>query len=224
MKEIVLSNGMVTLVDDDDFDRVNKTNWYYHKQCGIAYNSKRDKLHRYVLGVNDPKVFVDHINHNKLDNRKENLRICSKQQNNSNKLKQDGKTSPYKGVHLEAKSAKWISQITFNYENIFLGRYDSEIQAAIAYNNAAVKYFGEFALLNNIPPEAEDRVICRISKINKVSIPIYMMDALGLEPWDYVRVTLENDKITLVRHDMTENMQSISSNSTLTLTTNGGIL
>jgi hypothetical protein len=104
-------------------------------------------MHRVIL--NAPKgLMVDHINHDTLDNRKENLRIVTNQQNTFNqKLKNH--SSKYKGVTWNSNSEKWCARIRHN-KPIYLGLFKDEKEAGMAYNEGAKKYFGEFALLNDI--------------------------------------------------------------------------
>ena len=96
---------------------------------------------------------IDHINKRGLDNRRENLRVVDSVQNALNRKKQktynkSQTSSKYKGVGWRKSHTKWVSYITINYKQISLGYFDSEIEAAKAYDEAALKYFGEFATLN----------------------------------------------------------------------------
>lgn len=144
-----VSNPWVSiLIDEEDWDRVKKYDWYINKNKIISTSPGRGKsiaLHRFILGVTDAKTQVDHINHDRLDNRKENLRICNSSQNMGNNKPQKGRT--YKGAYL-LNNKYWIAQITFNYKIIYLGIFNTEIEAAKAYDIAAKEYFGEFARLN----------------------------------------------------------------------------
>jgi len=92
---------------------------------------------------------VDHRNHDTLDNKDNNLRICKHIENCRNIRKRSGCTSKHKGVSWHKKLEKWIARIMFN-KAVYLGSFKNEIDAAEAYNQAALKYFGEFANLNNI--------------------------------------------------------------------------
>jgi hypothetical protein len=104
-------------------------------------------MHRMV--VNAPKgLFVDHINHNGLDNRKANLRICTNLQNLRNKRPKTGCTSEYKGVHWCKGRNKFRANIYLNKKAIHLGYFHDEIAAAKAYDEKARELFGEFAYLN----------------------------------------------------------------------------
>ncbi len=110
-------------------------------------------MHRFIIGVEDSKVHVDHINHDTLDNRKSNLRLCTHAENGRKQKKsQKGGSSKYKGVYKysDNRVKPFTAQIKFNYKRIHLGYFATEREAAIAYNKAALHYFGEFALLNDV--------------------------------------------------------------------------
>lgn len=95
---------------------------------------------------------VDHINKDKLDNRRSNLRICTQKQNggNASKAKTRKFTSKYKGVYFDKERNKWIAKIKRNHRNIWIGRFDTEKEAAKAYNIQARIIFREFAELNKL--------------------------------------------------------------------------
>lgn len=158
LKKISISNGKFTIIDDEDYEKCSKYKWTYHPS-NYAYrhesvNGKiiRVYLHRFLLGDNILSGFVvDHINGNGLDNRKQNLRIVTNKQNTRNTQKQKRHTSSiYKGVCWDKSRQKWIVHIEVDGHQKYLGRFSSERDAAIAYNKAAMKYFGEYACLNNI--------------------------------------------------------------------------
>jgi hypothetical protein len=138
------------IVDKEDEYLLSLYNW-----CNDGYNyfTARDgekilRLHRLIMKAKDGQI-LDHINRNKLDCRKENLRFCNKSQNGANSGKKRRKTSSkYKGVCWHKKANAWVANIVVNYGQIYLGLFQNEIDAAIAYNNAALKHFGEFAHLN----------------------------------------------------------------------------
>jgi len=149
MKTIQLANnkGMV-MVDEEDFERVNQYSWCLN---GKGYvNGSVGFLHRFIM--NTPKgMCVDHINHNTLDNQKHNLRLVTYSQNNMNRRKNSKKeTSLYKGVCYNKHRNKWRCCIKLNGKSKEIGSFTTEEQSALAYNDAAKQYHGEFALLNNI--------------------------------------------------------------------------
>ena len=127
-------------------------------------------MHRWIM--NAPKgMVVDHINHNGLDNRKENLRFATNAENSRYARKTKNKfSSNYKGVHYIKKVKRWRAMITFEGKTIYVGQYKDEISAAKAYDRAAKKYFVEFACLNfpELATKAEriiNRVLCRLRQI-----------------------------------------------------------
>lgn len=146
----------IVLIDDEDYDKIKDFRWRVNldKRSGVFYvRTGRIKvicLHRYLL--NCPKnMVVDHKNHNGLDNKKINLRICTNAENSKNKEKyKRGATSKYKGVHWGKDRNKWRASIKSDNRVIMIGQFDDEKKAAEAYNEAAIKYHGEFANLNKI--------------------------------------------------------------------------
>lgn len=106
------------------------------------------KIHRLVLCISDPKVNVDHINRNKLDNRKCNLRLCDQTQNNANRTKNKNSSTKYKGVHLDSDTQMFKAQIQYKGRKVSLGTFKSPIHAACAYDIKAIELFKSFANLN----------------------------------------------------------------------------
>ena len=104
---------------------------------------KKIKLHRFVIDVPKNKI-IDHINHNVLDNRKNNLRICTQNDNAKNKSKQINNTSGRVGVTWDKQTNKWLAQIQVNGKNIKLGRFKNKEEAIRAREEAELKYFGEY--------------------------------------------------------------------------------
>jgi hypothetical protein len=104
-------------------------------------------MHREIIDA-APSLFCDHINHNTLDNRRCNLRLCTAAQNARNRLPGDNCTSSYKGVFWKKEKKKWCAKIRYNGEHIHLGYFDYEQDAAIAYDDMAIELFGPFACLN----------------------------------------------------------------------------
>lgn len=151
------SNGAVVIVDAEDYDKLSKIKWRLVNQGNTQYavsgkrvnrKVKRIFMHRVIM--NTPKGFcTDHVNHNGLDNRKKNLRICTNSQNQMNKIKNNQCALKYKGVW-KSKYNKWIANLELNGKGIYLGTFNTEVEAALAYNTGALRYFGEFAFLNKV--------------------------------------------------------------------------
>lgn len=126
------------LIDLDDVERVKQHKWFFTGH-GYIVNSDYQKIHRFI--TNCPKgMEVDHINHNKLDNRKENLRICQHQENNCNKGLIKTNTSGVTGVTWDKTRQKWIAHI----KGKNLGRFDTKEEAIRVRKQAEIEYFGEF--------------------------------------------------------------------------------
>ena len=159
MKEIQLTQGKVALVDDEDYEWLNQWKWTYN-QAGKTMRAVRHThnghhykgcvfMHRLILDA-PAELDVDHIDGNGLNNQRANIRICTRSQNFMNRMKQPGGTSMYKGVRWLKKSGKWEARIKTADEHMSLGRYEDEKDAARAYNEAALKHFGEYARINEI--------------------------------------------------------------------------
>lgn len=127
----------------------NGNGYLFRRECLGRKRYKKIYLHREILGACAGE-YVDHINGNRADNRRTNLRICSNAQNAANQRGRKGSTSRFKGVYFDKKSKGWVAQITHLYKNEKLGKYMNETEAALAYNHAAFYKFGSFALLNDI--------------------------------------------------------------------------
>ena len=163
MKLIPLSQGKFAQVDDKDFEELSKYKWHAFKVTANLFYARRNQkingkqrqsgilMHRQILNICN-RMFVDHINGNGLDNTRNNIRLCNATQNNRNARAYKTASSKYKGVSKSKNRKKYKGTITFRGKCIHLGYFIEEINAAIAYNIAAVKYFGEFACLNIITP------------------------------------------------------------------------
>jgi hypothetical protein len=158
-RRIQLTQGKYAIVDPDDFARLNKQKWhaqisnstFYAERTMRLQDGKRVviKMHRQILKVPD-HMFVDHINHNGLDNRKANLRQATRAQNSRNrrKVQKANFHSKYKGLTWYKHEKRWAVRIMVDGKSKFLGYFDDEVEAAKAYDNAAKKYHREYALLN----------------------------------------------------------------------------
>jgi len=156
-KEIPLTQGKVALVSDEDFDYLGQskwhahfdgTNWYAMRNISVAKGQRAVlAMHRAIL--NPPSnLRVDHINHNGLDNRRENIRICTHPENMQNQRKIRGTSSKYKGTSWNKRIGKWQAYVQPNGVRLHLGYFSTEEEAAAAYDTAAIQYYGEFANLN----------------------------------------------------------------------------
>lgn len=161
MKIIELTQNKFTIVDTDIYEILKKYNWQYatvgYAVRSIWLNNKNKSflMHREIYEYfNDeipPNMVIDHINHNKLDNRIDNLRLANKSQNNYNRVVQSNNlSSDYKGVSKNKQTGNWVAYITSNYKRQCIGSFTNEIACANAYNYHAKKLFGEYALLNDV--------------------------------------------------------------------------
>jgi len=151
---IISSKGVdhICQYDVSDQELIEKYRWHLNGQgyASTLIEGKQVMMHRLILGIVDqPDIEVDHIHHNKLDNRRAMIRTCSRAENSRNRIKKRG-YSKFKGVYRE--NYLWHSQICFNQKVLNLGRYRSELTAAKAYDRAARLMFGEFSNPNfNVP-------------------------------------------------------------------------
>lgn len=156
MKRIKLTQNKFALVDDEDYKRLDQYSWYCVKvreRHQYAYTTIKGKAIHMASMIMKPsnKYQVIHLDKNGLNNQKYNLKIASITQRNRSRVKQESESSSrYKGVSYDKSTGKWRSRILINYKTIYLGRYNNELEAAQAYDKAALKYFGEFAQLNLI--------------------------------------------------------------------------
>ena len=160
------------IIDSEDWDKVKEHRWCIlgmrcpytvtsmpHPDGGWFINptdgrrrTRRTplKLHHFIMGKPQKGLVVDHINHNGLDNRKDNLRFVTKAQNGQNSRSHRDSASAYKGVSWFTRANKWGARIKDKNKRIFLGYFTCEHDAALAYNKKAKELFGEYALLNEV--------------------------------------------------------------------------
>ena len=151
MQTINLTQGKVAIVDKLDFNEVNKHKWCYDSSNGYPVSrikGERVRLHRFILKINSRKKFVDHINRNKLDNRRINLRVCDSFGNVRNRGLNKNNTTGYKGVTKVGK--KWRAQFSLNYKLLWLGEFYTSQEAALVYNKKAKEIHGDYAYQNAI--------------------------------------------------------------------------
>lgn len=153
---IPLTRGQFAIVDAADYDWLMQ--WKWHCAHGYAVRTTRSlangkecrrhlRMHRLIIDA--PNEFeVDHINCNRLDNRRSNLRLCSKAENRTNRGACKNATSSYCGVYWKRSRNKWVASIRTNKQSRHLGQFDSEIDAARAYDSACIQLHGKFAHLN----------------------------------------------------------------------------
>lgn len=153
-KEIPLTKGKVALVDDDDFAAFGEFSWSY-SSAGYAVRSvypesfrrpKTETLHRVIMSA-PPGLVVDHINGDRLDNRRENMRVCTIAQNCRNSRGRANRIEPYKGIS-RLSSGRWKATVFCDGTGYYLGVYDTPEEAGRAYDRKATELFGEFAGLN----------------------------------------------------------------------------
>ena len=159
MKQIPLTKGKIALVDDADFEWLSQWRWCYNsrgyaargQRVGprILNKTKTVLMHREVLGISGEEFSdtnVDHKNRDRLDNRRENLRICTDADNRANSGRRSDNTSGYKGVF--RKRTGWQAQVKKGGKSVFCKTFRTPEEAARAYDEVAKKLFGEFANLN----------------------------------------------------------------------------
>jgi hypothetical protein len=157
-RRVKLTKGKHARVDVCNFEQLSRYNWYAvgnsklyaHRRIYKGVGKKREfvAMHREVIGAPDG-MCVDHIDGDSLNNTRANLRIATSEQNAWNKRKfSKGGTSEYMGVHWSKGEKKWRANIGYKNKKIYLGFFEAEKDAAKAYDEAAKKYYGEFAYLN----------------------------------------------------------------------------
>ncbi len=137
-------------VDEDDYERCKVIKWYIDKDSYVI-SSRNGRMHRFIMNSKPGEPMIDHINGDKLDNRKSNLRLATSFQNAQNKLKKEGVTSKYIGVSLVKKSGKWLCGVSQgNGEKKYNVSFDNEEHAAYWYDVNVLKNYGPGAKINRV--------------------------------------------------------------------------
>jgi hypothetical protein len=139
------------IIDKTDYDKVKKYIWWQRKDNYVLADTEfgRIRLHRLITGAKEGEE-VDHIDLNPLNNRRSNLRVCTKQNNSFNRTSYKNSKSGIKGVWYSPANECWCSQITYQNKRVCLGSFSNPVEAAEAYNDAAIKYHEKFAHINDI--------------------------------------------------------------------------
>jgi len=147
---IPLSSNQIALVDKEDYDKIKDYGWYAHyDKKGKRYyaitrtHGIRIIMHRLILDAKKGQI-VDHIDHDGINNRKNNLRLCEQSQNCMNKLSQSNNTSGYRGVSFHKGKNKYQATIMVKRKQIYLGSFDTAIEASKVYQEKAKELFGSF--------------------------------------------------------------------------------
>jgi hypothetical protein len=158
MKKIFLTQGKSALVDDGDYEKLKRFKWHaQHQRCGNWYaarNINRNGKHEIqymhnAISKSRADTQTDHADGDGLHNWRNNLREITRGQNQHNqKVRTGKKSSRFKGVYWHKPSERWVSQITIDGKTQALGYFKDEVDAANAYDDAAMEHFGEFARLN----------------------------------------------------------------------------
>jgi hypothetical protein len=188
MKEIDVAGGFTALVDDDNYARLVMLYWHGHpggnrwypvRAVTISSGQQRVRfMHSDIIDC-PPGMMVDHINLDPMDNRRENLRICTAQQNAFNRSKRSGSASPYKGVWRSRHGKRWVAVVTCGGRDYHEGTYGSQEEAAMAYDRRAAVLFGEFARLN-FPNARREWVMAQATESARpAGVQIGMFAAMG---------------------------------------------
>lgn len=144
---VFTSNNNIILIDTEDFHLIKDYCWNItlneYAQARDCSNGSLVLMHRIITNAPNDKI-VDHKNHNTLDNRKNNLRVCDYENNNANQLLSKNNTSGYKGVYWDKEKNKWEVKIGFKSKNLHIGYYENIKDAIKSRLQAEIKYFGEF--------------------------------------------------------------------------------
>ena len=178
MDSIPLTQGEYAIVDDCDYDRLNRYKWHLSKTRNSKY-AKRSQyiagkgvsifMHRIISICLPPDLKTDHANGDGLDNRRANLRFCTVAENAWNQGPYSDTSSKYKGVYWHKDIEKWAATIQVNGKQLSLGYFEYEEDAATAYDIAALRYHGEYARTNDIATQALEELTNETSRSTKKS-------------------------------------------------------
>jgi hypothetical protein len=193
--QIKLHNGLLALVDADDFDRLSRFSWratksktghekWYAVRGGLKGEPSNVFMHRVIMDITHPDVHVDHKNGNGLDNTRGNLRFCIESLNSANARLPLG-PSGLRGVYVRKDTGRYRASISVTNRTLCLGTYADAHTAALAYDNCARLIFGEFATLNfpdehmDVGRRQLDRCLARIERTSGVKIDLDLFGRLS---------------------------------------------
>lgn len=149
-----------SIIDIDDIEKIKNYKWGLDSKGYVKRNnesSKTIKLHNYIMGYDcDDNYYYDHIDRNPLNNRKSNLRVCTKQQNTWNRSISSRNTTGTPGLYFKKSRNKWTVTFRINGKSIQIGSFKTKEEAISARKEAELKYYGEFSIYNNENERSRD--------------------------------------------------------------------
>lgn len=144
-----INNSEITFtIDSEDFEKIKNYCWHCsNERVYSTINKKRQLLHRFILGLTDKSMVVDHINRNPLDNRKQNLRVCSQSDNSKNRSLYKNNKSGHNGICYSKRDNKWYVYIDCNKKHYNCGQFDTYEEALKIRIDKEQELFGEYAPL-----------------------------------------------------------------------------
>lgn len=182
MKEITLTNSpLVALVDDEDYGWLSLYNWslnthgYVCRRVKVGTKRREILMHREVMQATRGQL-VDHRKGNRCDNQKSSLRVATYSQNAANRKPKGDRV--YKGISFDEPNNVWVARVMIHGQDIYLGSFERQEDAAWAYNQKAAEIFGEFARLNNVPDWADGSSVKIRAKTSQY-VGVYFDNALN---------------------------------------------